>query len=139
MLGLSGADGDAEERVIVSHDLMRTVFINMLTYATIEERKRLLQASDDACAALSKQISSGHDAYEAFCAYMRRLLRVHDAVCADIRFKEVSYVAVGDNVHKSTCSHLHGQDHMYDLKPGTAYHKMRYEDLVQIYASRLRE
>lgn len=134
MLGTKGED--CEDAVFSSHDLLRTTFINIMTCADEAERRRHIEATEQADADLSRAIREGADPYDAFCAYMRKLLQVHAAVGEDIRFKPSDYVAIGDRVHKSTCSHMRGHDHMYQLK-GTGYDAMRYEDLIHIYAERV--
>lgn len=137
MLGIR--DGEhCTDTVFLSHDLLRATFINVMTCGTDEDKSRHIEESKKADDELVERIKRADesDYYDIFCQYMRRLLQVHAAVGSDIRFKPMGYVSVGDAVHKGACSHLRGQDYMYELASGP-YDKMCYTDLVKIYASRL--
>lgn len=136
MLGTKQVDG--EDTVFISHDLLRVTFLNIISYADEEEQRRHVVATAQADAELVEAICAGDDEYASFCTYMRKILQTHTAVCNDIRFKPLDYVAIGDKVHKSTCSHIRGHDHMYKLT-GRNYDCMRYRDLIRIYADRLRQ
>jgi hypothetical protein len=132
---------NAEETVFISHDLLRTTFLNIMTCSSESDRRRHIEKTEEADAELARQMMvDGVDEYETFCTYMRQLLQIHTAVGKDIRFKGPDYVAVNDKVHKTACSHLRGQDHIYAFTGAyTNYNNMQYKDIVNVYARRLKE
>lgn len=136
-LPMVGVNFEGEEVVFSSHDLLRTMFLNILMCADVETRQVHLLETQHVEEKMYNDLEQGCVCvYSVFCSYVRGLMQVHKATHPDIRFKEVDYISVGDKIHQKACSHLRGQDHMYNFS-SACYDKVPYSDLLNIYASRI--